>query len=98
MTMATTSSRRRKPTESAPGRWYVCAGQGEIPLANGPDTYRVSSSVVSTITVEVYDLADPKNRQEIRPGDAAVLSFKSGLFLTPKPPDSGTAEGEYVSI
>jgi hypothetical protein len=95
--MATVSSRQRKPSKSAPGRWYVCSGQQAIPLADGPDTYLVSSSDVSTITVEVYDSADQNNPREVRPGGAVELSVKSVLFLKPKPPDSGTAEGQYAS-
>lgn len=97
--MGTKTSRQRKPTKLVPARWYVCSGQGDIPLASGADTYSISSSDVSTITVEVYDGADPKkNRKEIPPSGNAVLSFKSGLFLAPIPPDSGTAEGVYFSI
>jgi hypothetical protein len=86
----------RKTSKAEPGRWYVCSGEGEIPLANGPDTYIVTSSKVSTIMVEVYDSYDPKMKN-VKPGQSVEITVKSGLFLRPKPPDSGTAEGEYAS-
>jgi hypothetical protein len=87
----------RKPTVAAPGRWYVCSGEGPTPLADGPDTYRVISSTSSTISVEVYDSAHPDKKMPLPPGGKVDISVKSTLFLVPDYSHSGTAEGEYAA-
>jgi hypothetical protein len=88
----------RKTSKAVPGNWYVCSGEGPISLADGLGTYEVSSSKNSTITVEIYDDGDPANKMNVEPGDVKKINIKSSLFLTPKPPDSGTAEGEYYVV
>ena len=85
----------RIPTSASPGNWYVCSGEGPIPLSQGPGTFSVNSSGASTIDVLVYDYTDPAHGKILAPGDIVPIHVTAGLFLAPKPPDSGTAQGQY---
>ena len=88
----------RKPTSANPGNWYVCSGEGAIPLSQGPGTFSVNSSGASTIDVVVYDYTNAAHDKTLAPGDTVPITVTAGLFLAPKPPDSGTAQGQYYTV
>ena len=89
---------RRETSLSAPGYWYVCSGDDPQPLADIPGTYRVTSSKVSTITVEVYDFNNQKSPMNFDPDLYVDIPISSSLFLMPVQQYSGTAEGTYAKI
>jgi len=88
----------RNTSESEPGHWFLCSGENDYPLADGPNTYAVTSSAVSTIVVTIYDGADPSNRRDVPEGGRVNLKVKGSLFVGPKPSDSGTAEGTFYVV
>jgi hypothetical protein len=89
-------TRQRKTSRAEPGIWGICSGQGDVSLATGPGNYWVSSDKSSTIFVEVYDSNNAANPQDLGPNGQITMSVTGGLFLRPKPPDSGTANGEFA--
>ena len=60
--------------------------------------YRVTSSKVSTISVQVYDSDSKAPPQNLDPNGHVDIVVKSGLFLAPVQTYSGTAEGTYAKI
>lgn len=90
--------RQRKTSRAEPGLWRICSGEGDQPITTGPGTYWVSSERSSTIHVEVYDSNNMQSLQDLCPDGHITINVTSGLFVGPKPPNSGTATGQWALL